>query len=537
MARSLASAVSGTRVSFPRRAMVLVGMLCMAAFLLFYNLGNAPPALNDEGFYLSVAKTIAIDGVYAARNADGYQTFGVTQSVGAPLILPIALSFKLFGVGLLQGRVVLALFALIVLALIYGAGHVLFGGRVATVAVLLLLGSGTSFLYASRQTMGEVPALGFFLAGWLAWAQAVRTRRKALYPAAGVLIGLAMITKNQYLIVGFGTLALLFIADLFYYRQGYAKALVTLGALAGACVAAWVGWQIAYFGPATFWADTQKLSQLASSTTGFRLRWTIEALQYLFGPGSNHFYFFWGLPALAYACVLCMRRNQESSILAFPVIFTIVWLASFVFWTVPWWRYALTPIFVSSIFVAKIWHDLADGFRLSASALRAELYQGKPARAVLTLVILAALAFTIGEPLQKAVRLNILAGNDAQHEVGLFLDKAVAPNVTIETWERELAILTNHRYHFPDLLNSASLLKETRDDALGVDYFRQHPAAYLVVGRFARSTNGYDMRYVAHAGCLLTTIGDGEDRYDIYRLWGASEPYSAPQREQAILCR
>ena len=120
---------------------ILAVLIVTAPFLAFYNLGTNPRPWHDEGSYLSLAKTLVQDGVYAVRSAEGYQTFGAVQSVGPTVLLPIALSFKLWGVGLLQGRVVAAIFLLLTLAIFYASGHILFGRRTALFAVILLLAS------------------------------------------------------------------------------------------------------------------------------------------------------------------------------------------------------------------------------------------------------------------------------------------------------------------------------------------------------------------------------------------------------------
>src|SRR5512141_3021366 len=78
-------------------------MLVALCFLALIHLDTTPRPWHDEGGSLSLAKTLAEDGVYAVRTSDGYQTFGFVQSVGPLVVLPIAASFRLFGAGLLQG--------------------------------------------------------------------------------------------------------------------------------------------------------------------------------------------------------------------------------------------------------------------------------------------------------------------------------------------------------------------------------------------------------------------------------------------------
>ena len=525
---------------------LLVALIILAPLLAFYNLGTNPRPWHDEGSYLSLAKTLVQDGVYAVRSSEGYQTFGAVQSVGPTVLLPIALSFKLWGVGLLQGRMVAAIFLLLTLGIFYAAGHALFGRRPALFAVILLLASpAVGFLLYGRPAFGEIPALGFLLAGWFVWARGVRGSRPWHYPLAGLLIGAAMVTKSQYTIVGFAALALLALVDLVYYRQRVFKSLIVVGAVAFLCVAAWWLWQMLYFGMASFQENAAKLRLLASQTTGFHLHTTIEAIKTLVGSGTGYFYFFWGILALIYGVFLCIPREKDSAIRAFLLVFAGVWLAYYTFWIVPWSRYLLPAAAITALFVGKLASDLLEGLWASRHELWDELRQASPARAVLsakalvtlgTLVALLSLACLTGYHLQRIVRSDVLdkTGNEAvlvvsppqfetPNRVADLLNEKIDRSAVIETWERELGVLTDHRYHFPD----QSLLAQTdsfiyhggdRNYALGAKYFDQVRPAYVIEGWYARFNQIYDIDYLQKHGNLVATVGDGVWRYDIYKL-------------------
>ena len=76
---------------------ILLGFIIGLPILVFYNLGINPRPWHDEGANLGLARTLAEDGVYASRNSDGYQTFGAVQSIGPTVVVPVAISHKLFG--------------------------------------------------------------------------------------------------------------------------------------------------------------------------------------------------------------------------------------------------------------------------------------------------------------------------------------------------------------------------------------------------------------------------------------------------------
>jgi 4-amino-4-deoxy-L-arabinose transferase-like glycosyltransferase len=541
MARHIEKAIKLPQAVIPWQRVILAGIVCGACLLVFYRLGAAPRTWHDEGGALSLAKTLAEDGVYGVKSSDGYQTFGAVQSVGPTVILPIAISYKLFGAGVLQGRAVTAVFGLLALGLIYAMSTELFGHRTGLVAALLVLGSGGIFLHNSRMSVAEVPATTFFLAGCMVLMRAVPSRRISLYLVAGALMGLAMVTKTQFVLMGFGALALLIVLDRLYYKQAAVVGLVAMGGVAAVCFTAWQIWQVAYFGPALFWENAAKLRLLAGSTTGFHTRWTKAALQYLFGTDSDHFYFFWGFPALVYAGLLSKQRNRDGLIVAFLVSFAILWMAYFVFYQVPFFMYVLTPILITSTFVAKLWHDLTDGFRVSWRSLSLEWKASRVGQASATFAAVLVLALMIIEPLQKAAREDMLLTDASQPAVAQYINASIPHDATIETWERELAVLADHRYHFPDQSILASThgtvyLGKPYNYALGAPYFQKYRPAYLIIGQYASSSGLYDMQYVANAGCLLTTIDTGTSKYDIYKLVELSAPNSNPLGKPVARC-
>jgi 4-amino-4-deoxy-L-arabinose transferase-like glycosyltransferase len=542
MYEAVSKLITWPRIRVHLSTIILIAVLSASAWLLLHNLRYSPRPWHDEGLTLALAKTLVEDGMYGVRSSDGYQTFGAIQSVGPTVILPLALSFKLWGVGLIQARMLMAVYALLVLILVYLAGRELFGTHTATVALLLVLGApAVAFLHYGRQALGEVPAVGYFLAGWLVWTRAVRSNRRMLYLLAGLLLGLAMVTKSQFVPIGFGTIAILIVLDRFYYRQGNIRALLLVGAIAAACVAAWLGWQFAYFGRDLFQENANKLRQLAASTMGFDLRLTIAALQYLLGQGSDHYYGFLGFPALAYAAVLCMRRHQDGFVLAFLVIFTGLWLAYFMFWIIPWPHYSLAPLLISALFVAKLCHDVTQGFRLSWASLKAEVFQGRPAKATLTLVALLAIFLLVSDPLQHTIRIDVFGEDRGSEQTAAFLEQQIDKGAIIETWERELAIYTNHNFHFPD----QSLLIKThaayyrngpRNYVLSDDYFGRFQPNYLVLGPYGRSSEIYDMHFLAANSCLITTVRSAETIYEIFKLNATFAPANATGSSQVAGC-
>src|SRR5512134_3242270 len=87
----------------------LAALIGLALFLALVNLPYAPSTWFDEGSHLHVPKTLVQHGVYADISSEGYRYYGPTVGVGPTVMLPVALVFKFFGVGLAQGRSVIVI--------------------------------------------------------------------------------------------------------------------------------------------------------------------------------------------------------------------------------------------------------------------------------------------------------------------------------------------------------------------------------------------------------------------------------------------
>ena len=108
--------------------------LLFLLFLVFYNLTAYPVIWFDEGSHLHVPKTLVTYGEYADLSSEGFRYYGPTVGVGPTVMLPIALSFRLFGIGLLQARLVTVIYLLLAIPAFYGFANHLGGIKFATVA-------------------------------------------------------------------------------------------------------------------------------------------------------------------------------------------------------------------------------------------------------------------------------------------------------------------------------------------------------------------------------------------------------------------
>ncbi len=534
-----------------KQALAFSAILPGILFLLFYNLGLNPRPWQDDGGMMTLAKTLVTDGVYAVRSSEGgqsigYQSFGAVQSVGPTVILPVAASFKVLGIGLWQGRIVTALYSLMALVLFYTCAAKFFGVRSAIVAVVFLLSASNAvYVLWSRYVLGDVPALAFFFAALLVWWHSIETKRTVWAIPAGLLLGAAMLTKGQYVLMAGGGFAALLLLDLIYYRRRLTRSIFVTVGIALACYAAWQGWQFWYFGADVFAENATKLAQLSASYNGFGWYNTTRNLRALLGQESAHLYAFWGLPMLAYGLRYALRNQRHAPIMALLLISSSMWLGYVVFYSIFWSPNLIAPTATVAILIGKVfvdvvaaavaaWREWLAARRISSTTT---LTSTSTISAIATtLLLFVMLVWTLDE-LQGVVRFDVLdrtgrrnsqlprLGNlAAPNQAAQFIAQHIPQNAIIETWERELGLLTDHRYHFLDqvyLARSQSVMRghaRPDDYALGQAYFEQVKPDYLVIGHHAHVTGIYDMAYITAHSKRITTIGEGDLGYDVYQM-------------------
>src|SRR5581483_683071 len=152
---------------------------------------------------------------WVERGHYGRLALGENSAPGLEAALPltgaVALSFKIFGIGLAQARAVVAIYLIAALILLFYLARRFYDRKVALGACwALLLVSGIRYihpLFMGRQILAEVPALFFLLAGYVCFLRSLERRPSALLGAI-IFWSLALITKAQVLPFWAASLAL-----------------------------------------------------------------------------------------------------------------------------------------------------------------------------------------------------------------------------------------------------------------------------------------------------------------------------------------
>ncbi len=254
-------------------------LVIIVFFLALYNLEHFPPTWYDEGVHLLVAQKLALQGEYR---------FG--PALGPTVFFPIAAAFRAAGTSLLPARIVMIGYLLLCLLAFYALARYLGGWKVAVTGTFLFVASpGTDLLRWGRQVVGEVPATFFFLLAALLWLKTLEEAhtscRKGKLLLAGACLGLAILTKNQFLLL-LPAWILLWIVNRLYYRQANHSDFALPLFSVVVCIAAWYVSQRLFF-PAGKHLTTQNVQEWSNALSRgiftFSPRRILDAVKFLTG--------------------------------------------------------------------------------------------------------------------------------------------------------------------------------------------------------------------------------------------------------------
>lgn len=176
--------------------LVLIGLLILFSL---WRLPYSPATWFDEGINLGITKSLVNKGVYSLEvGPDEFvenRQFLITSNY--PVLLPVAVSLKLFGFNLTAARLPMVLFLFLFLLAAYLLVKKLYSKQAAILALALII-SFVPFYGNGKNVLGEIPGLFYFLAGLLLLSESWRWKRLFF---AGVFFGLSAATKPFFLIV------------------------------------------------------------------------------------------------------------------------------------------------------------------------------------------------------------------------------------------------------------------------------------------------------------------------------------------------
>jgi 4-amino-4-deoxy-L-arabinose transferase-like glycosyltransferase len=429
-----AALVAGSRAA----PVALVGLL--VGLLASWHLATYPTPWFDEGSNLETARNLARSGVYGLVY-DRMRVFDPEISTGPTVVGPVALTFTAFGPGLAQGRAVMVVYALLAALGLYCLASRLYGAAVGGLAVLVLCAVERASPAVTRDVVGEMPAVAYLFWAAVLFVSA-RTRGGALrYLGAGLVFGLAVLTKAQFGVV------LPALVGVWLLTRGGAGgfsgpqlALVLGGAIAPQVV--WQLTQIVILGPLGFVQHLGGQSDsLAASALVLPLSRALTGARSLL---TSH----WGtllLAGLAYVWWTTLRhgwRDAPAERLVLPA-FASAWLAWYVGLSVGYERYTIPFFATGSLFVAVVFWDLMRRLELPDS-----LRRGPGWRAMLHDPLRGGLALVVAAPIVSGIASHLVvlqqpADLSAQRMAAL-IDRQVEPQATVETREWQVVFFSEH---------------------------------------------------------------------------------------------
>lgn len=485
-------------------------------FMLTVKPTVAPAPWFDEGWTLSVARNWVEKGVYARLLLDQPVTFYDT-AWPFPVTGLVGVSFRLFGVGVLQGRLPIMLYTIGCLGLLYLLARQLYGQAAAGVSLLVAIFASVNLhvVFMGRQAIAEMPMLFFLFLGLVLWLPALKGSILHLVGAA-LSWGLAITIKQHPL--PFIVFMLAITAGLAVLKKNKSTAWTASTAL--------VGTLLAY---AAFYTFDKSLSAglpAHGEPTEFLYTTSVLVLDSAVRAETLLRTLTLGLPVLsglAYAAwkLLQAWRAKETDVLSFAragyLLLTVSWLGWYTLLSIGWPKYYFPVGLLGNIAVAVLLLEFTQNLNLPymARSLGGSLRSLRPNRrafqvllAIIFLIDGLVFTFFFGQ-------YSLDSGSDAAYQVQEYIHQQTPERAVIETYDSEMLFLLNRPIHFPpdhiqmelNRRNIYNLNSQIPYDPLASD------PDYLVVGPWGRTWKLYEP--VITAGAFTEVFSAGG--YQVYQ--------------------
>lgn len=505
-----------------------VVLLTIVIFLLLFRLNDWPRSFWDEGWTLDAASNW-IERGHLGHFLDG-QPIPPRSPVRFPVVIPVAISMKIFGTGTWQGRLPGVLFTLLTLSLFIYLSSKLYSLRVgiaALIIALFLTPVDINPFYLGRTTLAEMPMIFYLFAGY-------------------ALLWLAIEKHPSW---GFGAMLVFGIAI-------HAKLQVPPFWLASMVMAIWMAAKREQK------TTLRILVRVAIGSTIVSV--IILIIQNIVMPGSlndpamikilfNSAVAVFTVPirkaalygVLTYALPQCLgfiwagRRivgillNHRSNLSNFvdreetnkEILCVSLWGlgASWMVWfltmALMWSRYLFPPYFIGCIFFAAYLDSFTHGFDLRVFVRRTSDFMLKRNLSWLNLqaiIILLGFSILFGETI-KSILYNLTTEFPNPAVAANYLNNNIPRGTTVESFESELYSLAKGiNFHYPsDLVSMQYVRKWCIDPQLEIDYDpMQADPEYLVIGTYAEFWHPYDEVLDSGRFTLETEVGG----YKIYHV-------------------
>ncbi len=496
-------------------------------FLLIYRLNDWPNVWWDEGWTLSAVRNWILHG-HLGNYLDG-QPVPPGIPMRFPVAILVALSMKVFGIGVWQGRLPGVLVTALMLSLYVYISSKMYGRRVGMAALLMVIClSPFTFqpIISGRQVMAEMPMMFYLLAGYsLVWLALTRSPYWSI--GATVLFGLAIHAKLQVPPFWLVSIGLAILTAVIQRNQRATRVLASVAA--GSILAAIVVYLIQDSVMPGSFSDPALLRLLLNTSVislAWSIRWRAIYITVLFALPEVLAYIWASRPILrSIRSRLSPAEEEDLQTSNSQILRSAIWGlgASWLIWYVIfssyWVRYIFPPYFLGLIFVSAFVGEHTHGYDLKLVIKRtsALLFKRDFSRTNFQ---------ALGFILALAIALGIAIGTyPAQmtptkwqpFAAAKYLQEHIPAGAKVETYESELFFLDPQiNFHFPPDLVSMQLYRRADIDhnyPITYDPLAAHPD-YLVVGPYAQTYGVYSDPLIQQWFELDETIGG----YQIYHI-------------------
>lgn len=483
-------------------------------FLATFRQPYFPTTWFDEGLVLQGAINLVQHGQYAMRSVEGFRVLDQPLTANGPgIVLPISAMFAVFGVGLLQARLLMAVYFVFAIILFNRVTKLLYGETAALISIIILLAvPDEGFILFGRQALGNVPALMYFLAGCYFFILLVERKSNWFAFLSGLFWGITLVTKSQYWVI-LPVLAALLLLDLIYYKQIGIKSGILVLTITFAGFAFWQLIQLVIIGSENYGQYVEAIRSSAKQTVfAFRTMRIPGNIWYLVRSGFPVFV----IPGLTIAFLDSRREHRLGIVRAFLVLFVVTWSLWYVFVSVGWHRYAFEAYSLGVIFFGVAFLKAFQYILKSRDSLKEWTWQVYLVNITIVSFLILSTLWSVYYGYRQIQRILLHADSSPQL-FAEYLRKNIPSDAVVESWEWEIDALTpGWTYHHPtndwvDRKTAETQFGEVFSDKYGPLAFNP---AYLIDGPFSKFTELYSD--AISGGCCTRVIDIGS--YTLYEI-------------------
>ncbi|MGQ9626017.1 MAG: ArnT family glycosyltransferase [Anaerolineae bacterium] len=512
---------------FNSQRICFVLLILFAAFLAIYNLEGYPAFESwDEAYLLQFPRNLLLYGRYSALTDEGFGPFGGVGpynnvSTGLPVMFPIALFFKAYGLTLWAARLVTALYIIGAIVAIYLTINYIYNHKVALIASLIFMFSGPMWLNTvihGRVVQGEIPAMAYLAVACYLWFKSFEKNDwKSLF-AAGLFFGLSTLTKDLFSFAIISTLAGIYMLDRIGHKKLRFRHVFVPLLFSVLGVVSWLGiqqymWSLEGFASAP---STESFLEAARHRViVFVPHLWYENSKFLLENG----FVLWAIPALVYTYLFTWQQKgcDHPHQLFFP-LFVTIWISWYVIASIGWHRYAYPGWAASSILIAKFLNDLSGGFHIDFRAIRLALKHGGDTAPFRNLAVLMLTLILIGYPCQNTIRRIVTAVPDpSPKQMARYIDLHLPSDARIMSEEWGVDFYSTRSYHHPPGSFGDVLIKhyqiDRSEEEIHFDVASYDPD-YILDGPSTKAWRLFSPTFLRNQCKLVISIGG----YDLYQV-------------------